>query len=81
MLGSALARGKSAEWFLASLRHTRRVSGSARLTLGHGSKEGIDSFLRSAETNFFEKNVRFELAFSEMSARLNIMPDAGVAQW
>ena len=33
------------------------------------------------ETNFFEKNVRFELDFSGMSARLNNMPDAGVAQW
>ena len=33
------------------------------------------------ETNFFGKNVRFELDFSGMSARLNNMPDAGVAQW
>ena len=39
------------------------------------------SGLNGHGTNFFEKNVRFELAFSEMSARLNSMPDAGVAQW
>ena len=33
------------------------------------------------ETNFFTKKVRNELDFSEMNARLNYMPDAGVAQW
>ena len=39
------------------------------------------SAANQTRTNFFEKNVRIELAFSGMSARLNNMPDAGVAQW
>ena len=81
MSGSARTHGNKE--ILGSARaHTASradiVRGSTR---AQGPWETLISALDRHGTNFFEKNVHFELAFSEMSARLNNMPDAGVAQW
>ena len=64
--------------FLGGKASTAAVPGFAR---ARGGQKALIFASNLPETNFFEKNVCFELDFSGMSARLNNMPDAGVAQW
>ena len=57
------------------------VSGFARFLQLQRSEALPISARDRPGTHFFAKKVRNELDFSEMNAKLNLMPDAGVAQW
>ena len=69
-----------AQVVLVHLVQVRVLAGLPFCAQNEQSK-AFSSITERSGTNFFGKNVRTELDFSEMNARLNNMPDAGVAQW